>query len=68
MKELKKDGKWTVDNIEFIAVQLLRLIQVSSNPSTYDEGYDKETTKAAAIKELIREIPENEKIRIKTTY
>jgi SNF2 family DNA or RNA helicase len=66
--ELKKDGKWTVDNIEFIAVQLLRLIQVSSNPSTYDEGYDKETPKATAIKKLISGIPENEKIIIWTHF
>ncbi len=66
--ELKKDGKWTTDNIEFIAVQLLRLIQVSSNPNTYDESYNKETPKAAATKKLITEIPKNEKIIIWTHF
>ncbi len=66
--ELKKEGKLTIDYLDFIAVKLLRLIQVSSNPATYDEGYTKVPPKIIELKRLINEIPKDDKIIIWTHF
>ena len=40
--EIIKDGRLQIDEFNFVAVRLLRLIQVSSYPAIYDESYDAE--------------------------
>ena len=66
--EIIKNGKLEIEEFDFVAVRLLRLIQVSSYPALFDESYSKEAPKLTALKELISEINDDEKIIIWTNY
>ncbi len=66
--ELVRDGQNVTEYLDFIIVRLLRLIQVSANPIGYDESYAHESPKLIALKNLINEIPINEKIIVWTHF
>tara|TARA_Y100001935_G_C17293882_1_gene505003 strand:- start:248 stop:1702 length:1455 start_codon:yes stop_codon:yes gene_type:complete len=66
--EIIKNGKLEIEEFDFVAVRLLRLIQVSSYPALFDESYSREAPKLTALKELISEINDSEKIIIWTNY
>lgn len=66
--EIVKDGKPKLEDFEFLAVRLLRLIQVSSDPSIFDESYKSMPPKFRALKEIVEETSEEEKIIIWTNY
>tara|TARA_Y100001935_G_scaffold251003_1_gene252097 strand:- start:37 stop:1491 length:1455 start_codon:yes stop_codon:yes gene_type:complete len=66
--EIIKNGKIEIEEFDFVAVRLLRLIQVSSYPALFDESYSKEAPKLSALKEIISNINETEKIIIWTNY
>ena len=60
--EIIKNGKLEIEEFDFVAVRLLRLIQVSSYPALFDESYSKEAPKLTALKELISEINDDKKL------
>ena len=66
--EIIKDGRLQIDEFNFVAVRLLRLIQVSSYPAIYDESYDAEAPKLKALKQIINLIDPKEKIIIWTNF
>lgn len=66
--ELVKEGKNVVEYLDFIAVRLLRLIQISANPKGYDESYTGSSPKIIAVKKLIDEIQPDEKVIIWTQF
>ncbi len=66
--EIMKNGKLEIEEFDFIAVRLLRLIQISSYPSIYDESYIGEPPKLLALKKIIEGIDEEEKVIIWTNY
>lgn len=66
--ELVKEGQNVVEYLDFIAVRLLRLIQISANPKGYDESYTGNSPKIIAVKKLIDEIQADEKVIIWTQF
>ena len=70
---ISEDSAKTVNGLiteylDFIIVRLIRLIQVSANPIGYDESYSHDSPKLVALKNLINEIPINEKIIVWTHF
>ncbi len=66
--EIIKDGKLEIEEFNFIAVRLMRLIQISSLPSIYDESYKNKAPKLKALEQIIERIPQDEKVIIWSNY
>ncbi len=66
--EIIKDDKIKIEEFAFIAVKLLRLIQISSDPSIFDESYSNEPPKLIALRKILSDIPSNEKVIIWTNF
>ena len=66
--EIIKDGKLEIEEFNFIAVRLMRLIQISSLPSIYDECYKNKAPKLKALEQIIERIPQDEKVIIWANY
>ena len=56
MLEFTQDGQIIVDEQEAILKRLLRLIQITSNPSILDESYQITSGKIPTLVKLIEEI------------
>ncbi len=66
---VQMDGKAVEDDARNILKRLLRLIQISSNPSLIDSSYVKTPAKVATIQELVSQIlSNNEKAVIWTSF
>lgn len=66
--EIIKDKKKKIEEFAFIAVKLLRLIQISSDPSIFDESYNNEPPKLIALKNILSKIPFEEKVIVWTNF
>ena len=66
--EITKNKKIKIEEFNFIAVKLLRLIQISSDPSIFDESYEGIPPKFKALEQIMLEIPNSEKIIIWTNF
>lgn len=63
------DGKLILEQIDNYLVKLLRLTQIASNPSLFDDSYHETPAKFLKLDELIHEIVErNEKVIIWTSF
>ena len=63
-----KEGRLYHDSVENLLKEMLRLIQVASNPTLVDESYDRRPCKVDALEELISNIEEGEKAVIWTNF
>lgn len=66
--EIIKDNKKKIEEFAFIAVKLLRLIQISSDPSIFDESYNNIPPKMTALNDVLSKIPSQEKVIIWTNF
>tara|TARA_B100000963_G_scaffold54829_1_gene43009 strand:+ start:1847 stop:3310 length:1464 start_codon:yes stop_codon:yes gene_type:complete len=66
--EIIKDNKKKIEEFAFIAVKLLRLIQISSDPSIFDESYKNDPPKLVALKDILSKIPSEEKAIVWTNF
>lgn len=63
-----KEGQLIEDNVENLLKEMMRLVQVASNPSMVDDSYNRLPGKVVALDKLITDIHEDEKAVIWTNF
>lgn len=63
-----KDGRIETDDVSSILKEMLRLVQVASNPSMVDESYNCRPGKMAALEQVIADIRHDEKMIVWTCF
>ena len=66
--EVIKNGKLVYDNVENLLKEMLRLVQVASNPMLVDESYRMAPGKAVVLDKLVESISINEKVVVWTNF
>lgn len=67
--EVLQDGILTLDDAEAVLKRLLRLVQVTSNPTLVDDGYKEEPGKLAELHRLVREaVEDGSKVIVWTSF
>ena len=66
--EVFRNGELVTDNVDQILKQLLRLVQVASNPLLVDESYKLQPGKCDALVKILSQLEENEKLIVWTNF
>lgn len=66
--QIIRDGSLVTDDVNYILKQMMRLVQVASNPMMVDESYDERPCKIDALELLIGQISPDEKIIVWTNF
>lgn len=66
--EVSRNGRIVLDDVEHILKQMLRLVQIASNPLLVDQAYDEVPCKEEALVKILENIGEEEKAIIWTNF
>ena len=66
--EISRDGRIVLDDVEHILKQMLRLVQIASNPLLVDQAYDQIPCKEEALVKILENVKADEKAIIWTNF
>ena len=66
--EIVKNGRIKHDDVHSILKEMLRLVQIASNPSIVNQSYNRHPGKMTALEQIISGIDRNEKIIVWTCF
>ncbi len=66
--QIIRDGSLMTDDVNYILKQMMRLVQVASNPMMVDESYNERPCKVDALELLIGRVSLDEKIIVWTNF